>query len=92
MIIACGSEIDQETYNKYIDLKKDYSTVLPTCAAKYRLKNNTKRFQTKRKRKINQKWKNQQRVELKLKNKKLREEAVKDNQIEEEEVQPLDEN
>ena len=45
---ACGDQLNAERFEKYIEMKKKYSMVQPTCGVAYCLKDKKKRFTTKR--------------------------------------------
>ena len=82
---ACGSQLNEECFEKYIEMKKKNSIVQPTCGTAYCLKDKKKRFVTKRARKADKKWKDLERARKKLQNMKARQQNQESMEIEEEE-------
>ena len=89
---SCGENVNTECFEKYVEMKKQHSTVQPTCGVAYCLKDRKKRFTTKRARKVNKEWKDLERAQQRLHNQRAREQIQENMQIEnEEEVEAAEE-
>ena len=81
---ACGDEVTNESFIKYVDEKKVHSIVFPTCGIDMCNKNNAKKFIFKRARKADKKWVDEQRMAKRVKAIRTRQRAsnqLNDNDI-----------
>ena len=75
---GCGVKLSSEYMGKYIEEKAMHSQVFPTCGKERCTKFNTKLFMSKRARKVDKKWKEEQRMRKRQKAMKLMEDAVQE--------------
>ena len=60
---SCGIKVPNECFVKYVNEKAIHSQLFPTCTLQHCGKNSSKKFMSKRARKVDKKWKDVQRIE-----------------------------
>ncbi len=77
---ACGTQVPQSSFEKYIELKKFNCTIPPTCGETHCKQHPKWPFNKIRKRKLDKKWKDKDRLEKRLKVLKARDEVKRENE------------
>ena len=88
---SCGDDLNEECFKKYIEQKKSFGTVLPTCSANHCLKNRRKRFKVERARKVGKAWKEYERVVKRLRTIEARNQAANKADTDSDNTDPMDE-